>query len=195
MKAGKMKGKSAESMKRIWPVPESFLKNIPTGSSQGAFWENRGDRFHCGVDIYAPFRSNVVSIESGVVKRVGIATSPKKVPYWNKTKFVLIENRKGFSCFFCELHDTAVSVGEYVKPAQLIGHIGQSLDPQKIDKRAPLYIQELKTRNNLAMLHFELHKAPLEEMEACPIINWPKVILPKNLLNPTNYLLSVLKAE
>ncbi len=27
---------------------------VPQIGEAGSFWENRGDRYHCGVDLYAP---------------------------------------------------------------------------------------------------------------------------------------------
>lgn len=57
---------------RYWPVPDSYSKNIPLHGSSGSFWENRGDRYHCGVDIYAPPGSKVIAIECGEVIDLGV---------------------------------------------------------------------------------------------------------------------------
>jgi hypothetical protein len=53
-----------------WPVPESYSQRIPFPPSPGSFWENRDDRHHCGVDIYAPCGSVVVAVESGEVEYI-----------------------------------------------------------------------------------------------------------------------------
>ncbi len=179
---------------KTWPVPNSYSKTIPAGSSPGAFWENRGDRFHCGVDIYAPKGSDVVSIEDGTVEKIGTSSSPDKVSYCNVTKFVAIKNSNGYICVYSELNDIVIRVGEYVKPGQLIGHVGQILNPQKVDDNSPLYIQKAKKNGNLSMLHFELYQAPLGETTNFPAGNWFKNERPRNLLDPTDYLLSILRA-
>ncbi|MCK5018427.1 MAG: M23 family metallopeptidase, partial [Candidatus Peribacteraceae bacterium] len=169
----------------------SYSKNIPTGQSPGAFWENRKDRFHCGVDIYAAKGSDVLSIEDGIVEKVGIFTSPDEVSYWNVTKFVVIRNHSGYLCAYCELDDVVVRVGENVKSGQLIGHVGQPLDPQKINDGSPVYVRKAKEKHHLSMLHFELYKAPLEEGAEFPIGNCFNNEKPKNLLDPTDYLRSI----
>ena len=66
-------------MLKYWPVPNSHSKIVPTAGSPGSFWEDRGDRHHSGIDIYAPEGSNVLSIEDGKVIDIGIFTSPDRV--------------------------------------------------------------------------------------------------------------------
>ena len=83
---------------KYWPVPESYSKIIPTSYSQGSFWEDRGDRRHCGIDIYAPKGSIVLSVEEGKVLETGLFTSPKILYYWNKTYYVLMKNKSGLIC-------------------------------------------------------------------------------------------------
>jgi murein DD-endopeptidase MepM/ murein hydrolase activator NlpD len=58
---------------KSWPVKDSYSKEIPKQGSAGSFWEDRKDRHHCGIDIYAPKGSEVVSIEEGVVIGTGIS--------------------------------------------------------------------------------------------------------------------------
>ena len=62
-----------------WPVPNSFSNKIPVQGTSGSFWENRGDRHHCGIDIYAPANSEVLSITDGMVMDVGIFTTSDKM--------------------------------------------------------------------------------------------------------------------
>ena len=38
---------------KVWPIKNAIIKNIPEKPLKGSFWENRTDRFHIGVDIYA----------------------------------------------------------------------------------------------------------------------------------------------
>ena len=61
-----------------WPVPDSYSKNITLKNSHGSFWENKKDRYHCEIDIYANVGSIVESIEDGQVIKTGLFTSPKK---------------------------------------------------------------------------------------------------------------------
>ena len=95
-----------------WPVPNSYSKSIPTENSSGSFWECRKDRHHCGIDIYAPDGSDVLSIEDGTVIDCGIFTSPDRIPYWNTTYYLLIKNETGLICKYAELGRVTVKVGE-----------------------------------------------------------------------------------
>lgn len=76
-----------------WPIPNSYSKKTPIRGAPGSFWKNRDDRYHCGIDIYAPNGSDVISIEDGKVIETGTFTSPDKNPYWNTTFYVLIKNK------------------------------------------------------------------------------------------------------
>ena len=173
---------------KYWPVPKSYSKTIPLDGSPGSFWEDRSDRNHCGIDIYAPMNSDVQSIESGKIIDIGSFTSSDILPYWNDTYYVLILNKTGFICKYAELGQVAVSIGDIVNAGQLTGHIGQTLNADKITKKAPLYIQRLKECGNLSMLHFELFKSPPTQSKYYLGGNWFGNNKPKNLLNPTNYL-------
>ncbi|MDQ1252495.1 MAG: hypothetical protein QG646_1616 [Euryarchaeota archaeon] len=63
-------------MMKIWPLSMNDSEKveickktdrIPQKGEAGSFWENRGDRYHCGVDLYVPENTEVISIENGVV--------------------------------------------------------------------------------------------------------------------------------
>lgn len=176
-----------------WPVPNSYSKKIPTTDSPGSFWENREDRYHCGVDIYAPEGSEVLSVEDGKVIGVGIFTSPKIIPYWNTTYYIVIENKSGFICKYAELGDVTVKTDDSVKAGQLIGHVGMVLNSDKITENSPEYIQKIKKKNHLSMLHFELYNNESQN-ETTNYLggNWFDNRKPKNLLDPTNYLKELL---
>lgn len=178
---------------KYWPVPNSYSKTIPTDDSPGSFWENRDDRHHCGIDLYAPEGSDIISIEDGKVIEKGIFTSPKKVSYWNETKYVLIRNQDGFYCKYAELRDVNVHVGEQVNSGQLIGHVSQVLNSQNVTKESPSYIKKLLKKRKLSMLHFELHKAfPIQSKEYLGG-NWYGSKKPRYLVNPALYLLSIIR--
>jgi murein DD-endopeptidase MepM/ murein hydrolase activator NlpD len=175
-----------------WPVPNSYSKIIPA-AGPGSFLEDRGDRRHCGVDIYAPEGSDVFSIEEGKVIDIGIFTSPDKVSYWNHTRYVSVENKTGLICRYAELGDVTVMVGESVKAGQLIGHIGLVLDADKVTRDSPPYIQKIKKKENLSMLHFELYKSFPTETNEYLGGNWFGDTKPKNLLDPSDYLRATLE--
>jgi murein DD-endopeptidase MepM/ murein hydrolase activator NlpD len=178
---------------KYWPVPNSHSKSIPTAGFPGSFWEDRGDRHHCGIDIYAPNNSDVISIEEGKVVDIGIFTSPDKLPYWNTTRYIIIKNKTGFVCKYAELDDVVVSVDESVKAGQLIGHVGLVLNLDKITRNSSPYIQKLKKNANQSMLHFELYQSLPTDTADYIGGNWFGDSKPKNLLDPTDYLKSILK--
>ena len=176
---------------KYWPAPDSYFKQIPVKGSPGSFWENRGDRFHCGVDIYAPEGSKVLSIEDGKVIETGVFTFPEKVDYWNKTFYALIENNSGIICKYAEMDDVKVKKGESIKAGQLIGHVGQVLNSKKIEKTSPLYIQNINKNQNNSMLHFELYNKKTDLSKKYLGGNWFGSKKPNTLLDPTNYLISL----
>ena len=174
-------------MKR-WPVPKSYAKNLPASGAPGSFWENRGDRYHCGVDIYAPEGSDVLSVEDGEVIDIDIFTSPDKIPYWNTTYHALLKNKTGFVCKYAELRDILVKRGMVVKAGELIGHVGLVLNTDQISKQSPQYIQRLNDNNKQSMLHFELYIIEPNNHEYYSSGNWFGTKKPNNLLDPTSYL-------
>ena len=173
---------------RYWPVPNSYSRIIPKNNAQGSFWEDREDRYHCGIDIYAPVGSEVKSIEDGTVLDIGIFTSPKKVSYWNKTKYVLIKNTDDAICKYAELGEITVEINESIRAGQLIGYIGTVLNIDKISKESPLYIQKLNENNLTSMLHLEIYNSEPKQNKMYLGGNWFGTKKPKNLMNPTNYL-------
>lgn len=179
---------------KYWPVPKSYSKNIPNNNSPGSFWENRGDRYHCGVDIYAPLGSDVIAVENGEVFDVGLFTSPLLLPHWNTTYYILIKNITGYICKYAELRDVNINVADQINSGQLIGHVGQVLKRQSITQESPAYIKELLKKNNLSMLHFELFKASPIRSNDYLGGNWYGSKKPRYLLNPTSYLLSILRS-
>jgi murein DD-endopeptidase MepM/ murein hydrolase activator NlpD len=190
---------------KVWPLNSKILENpdsenadqkktgfkkfqVPQKGEAGSFWENRGDRYHCGVDLYAPEKTEVVSIERGVVTEIGIMTSPEILPYWNPTYYVIIEHSRELFCKYGELAGFTVKKGDEIEPGQLIGHVGMVLNPSKIDESCPLYIRKLKDRNP-SMLHFEFwKKQPIVAHRNYLGGNWFGEEKPENLIDPTGYL-------
>ncbi len=179
-------GRSMDSFVYIWPVPASTSRCLPT-SGPGSFWEDRGDRFHCGVDIYAPLGSQVLAVASGRVVQTELFTSPVFVDYWNETFTVTLVLENGVAVRFAELQDVRVSPESQINAGTVIGHVGQVLNPQRISQTAPAYIRQLKQNNQASMLHLEvLDRFPFH------ITNYLggnvfENRCPEFLLNPTEY--------
>ena len=171
-----------------WSVPASYQNSVPAIGLAGSFWENRGDRYHCGVDIYAKASSDVVSIGGGRVIGTEVFTSPEKVSYWNVTHDVLIETDNMLICRYAELGDVAVNIGDIVKSGELIGHVGLVLDISKITDSSPEYIRKLKEKGSPSMLHFELWEAQIVDSDNYLGGNWFLGEKPQNLLDPTAYI-------
>lgn len=170
-----------------WPVPESPSREIPC-EGPGSFWEDRDDRHHCGVDIYAPVGSRVVAVEAGVVISTTVATSPYLERYWNRTFALVVSIRSGLFCRYAELADLLVGEGDIVKEGMLIGHIGAVINPNRVDGCAPLYIQCLKHAGHPSMLHFELYSMRPSDSRCYYGGNWFCEKRPAGLLDPTVYL-------
>lgn len=188
---------SSETPGQIFPEKTALEKQIsgnfrvPQKGEAGSFWESRGDRFHCGVDLYAPENTEVLSIEDGVVVETGMMTSPEILSYWNLTYYVIIEHSQGMFCKYGELAGFTVRKGDSTESGQLIGYVGTVLNSEKIDESCPLYIQKLKNKNP-SMLHFELWKNhPITTHINYLGGNWFAEEKPENLRNPTRYLESL----
>jgi murein DD-endopeptidase MepM/ murein hydrolase activator NlpD len=173
---------------KFWPVPNSFKKEPPLQGADGAFWEDRGDRHHCGVDIYAPEGSDVFAMDDGRVIRVGVFTAPEKVPYWHVTHYIFISHGDGLIARYAELRDVTVEPAQTVKAGQLIGHVGSVINVQKIKPSSPGYIQRLKVNGKASMLHLELYRS-LPEFEKTYLGgNTFAGVKPSGLLDPTGVL-------
>ncbi|NYT05851.1 MAG: M23 family metallopeptidase [Methanomicrobiales archaeon] len=178
-----------------WPVPADARRRIPEPGEPGSFWEDRGDRFHCGIDIYAPAGSGVVAIEDGRVLRTGVQTDPGSVPYWNRTWYVLIEHAGGRIARYAELAGCSVAQGDAVREGEQIGSIGTVIEPARVTAAAPAYIRRLAEGSRTAMLHLEVY-ARNPEMPAGSYAggNWFGPGRPAWLLDPA-VLLAVAEAR
>ena len=138
-----------------WPVP-AFPHRVPANGEPGSFREDRGDRTHCGVDLYAPPGTVVVAVDSGTVAGTGISTSPEILPYWNLTRFLVIESPGGRTWRYGELAAVLVSTGNPVTGGQVIGTVGQVLNCRRVSGSSPPYIRALCRRGATSMLHLEM---------------------------------------
>ncbi|MCK5742187.1 MAG: M23 family metallopeptidase [Chlorobi bacterium] len=186
---------STEEIKRmkVWPVPESFSKEIPKKGTGGSFWEDRGDRRHCGVDIYAPVGAQVVAVESGMVVDKGVFTSPEQFSNWKTTNYVIIKTSQKVLVKYAELGETFVNIGDYVSENQLLGFIGSVVDKNEITYSDPFYVQELADNDTISMLHIECYKAPVTQVQPYLAGNYFGERRPISLLDPGLYLRGVAK--
>jgi murein DD-endopeptidase MepM/ murein hydrolase activator NlpD len=171
-----------------WPVPKSIYSVLPKDGQPGSFWEDREDRHHAGIDLYAPPSSNVVAVESGTVVSVEEFTSPRILPYWNTTYSIMVKNPRGLFIRYAELEHVFVNNQDQVHAGQIIGEVGSVLIKDKIDHTSPHYIQKLKDADLPSMLHFEVYST-------WPI-SGPRYLggnfftdeIPSGLIDPTTFL-------
>lgn len=180
---------------RFWPVPDSYEKIPPLHGAEGSFWEDRGDRYHCGVDIYAPEGSDVLAIDDGQVMKVGVFTSPDEVPYWNVTYYLFVKHGDGLIVRYAELGDVTAEQKQFVKAGELIGHVGTVINAKKIQASSPGYIQRLKLNGRASMLHLELYRRLPGAEKDCLGGNVFTGTKPGNLLDPTGYLKALLSSD
>ena len=174
----------ANNVTRLWPVPESYSKVVPGQGQPGSFWEDRQDRRHCGIDIYALHGAQVIAMESGSVLDSGVFTEKSIVHYWHKTYFVTIKSFHGLIYKYAELDIVFVKKGEIVSTGDKIGRVGTVLNQNVVGENDPPYIQDLKRDNHTSMLHLELYQNLPVEYENCLGGNMFNNFKPPNLLNP-----------
>ena len=173
-------------MKMYWPVPQSYSREIPE-EGVSSFWKNRKDRYHCGVDIYAPPHSSVIAIENCEVIERGIFTSPQIFKHWKETYYVLVKNLTGLFVRYAELSEIWVEEGAKVKGGNEIGRIGKVIDEERLEN-APDYIKNLVKEKRTSMLHIEVYSKKPEKSNLYIGGNWFSDKKPEGILNPVDYL-------
>ncbi|HDR73513.1 MAG TPA: M23 family peptidase [Methanoculleus sp.] len=171
-----------------WPLPECRERTIPAPGDAGSFWEDRGDRRHCGIDLYAPEGSRVAAIVAGSLLRTGVQTSPQRVAYWNRTFYVLVKGNDGLIIRYAELGKLHAVGGDCIGEGQCIGRVGAVIDPQRIDGSAPAYIRRLGARGACSMLHLEVYAALPKNPDCHPGGNWFGREKPPYLIDPAEIL-------
>ncbi len=176
---------------KFWPVPESYTRTIPSSGESGSFWENRGDRHHAGVDLYAPNFAAVIATEDCEILETLVFTSPEIIPYWYKTYSVITRINSGLIIRYAEMGSISVNPGQKIHAGEPIGTVGIVLNREKIGSESPEYIQKLKNSGQSSMLHFEIHqKYPLDTSYYLGG-NYFLTQAPVTLLNPSNYLAEI----
>jgi murein DD-endopeptidase MepM/ murein hydrolase activator NlpD len=154
--------------KIYWPIP-SVKKKIPESKSRCGFGRNKvNNRFHAGTDILAKYGSDVVAIESGVVRNIFLFTFPglDKYEKYANTYAIAIKHKDGNYALYAEIQKPKINIGQKVKAGQKIAKVGRVI-----------------LNSNRTMLHFEYHsKLPIKTTK------WYKNKRPKNLLSSTIYL-------
>ena len=131
-------------LEMIWPLGDNLPRHIPQPGEPGSFWEDRGDRHHAGVDLYAPVGSPVLAIQASRILRISVHTSPGILPFWNTTYAIVLQLPSGITLRYAELGEISVSVEQVVTCGQVLGHVGQVLLPNRIIPTDPQYIHLLK---------------------------------------------------
>lgn len=147
-----------------WPVPESYNKEIPKKGNTGAFWEKRDGLYNCGVHIYAPEDSDVLSVESGKVLAISDFTNHDISPILGYTHYIIIKSNNVF-VKYGGLKEVLVKPGDIVVPGQKIGTIGSILNGRtnlSLDEEQLYANLELGGRN---YLHLEILKPPVNEIK------------------------------
>jgi murein DD-endopeptidase MepM/ murein hydrolase activator NlpD len=178
---------------KIWPIPHSISKEIPRMGEAGSFWEERGEGRNCGIDLSATEGSEILAIESGFVIDIGTFTSPNLQEYYAETKYILIKNNQKVIFKYAELGEITVELGDKVESGQVIGHVGTSLINNDSVYKAPFFIRELISKNQLSKFHLELYKAPVSEVRPYEAGNYLGGFKPESLIDPTVYLNGIAK--
>ncbi|MFC2132024.1 M23 family metallopeptidase [Bacteroidota bacterium] len=178
---------------KVWPVPNSYKKSIPRDGEAGSFWEDRGDRFNCGVDIFAPEGSEVVATESGYIIDKGIFTSPESNSYWDKTYYIILKTNQKVLVKFAKLAEVFVHTGDYVDAGQAIGSVSRVINIDAVSFQDPNFIQEMVEKEQTSMLHLELYKAPVTVVHPYESGNYFGERRPESLIDPAFYLNGIVK--
>ncbi len=167
-----------------WPVENDKDNRLPSDGGPGGFLEDRNDRVHCGIDIYARRGTKVYAIEQGLVTQVSIYTSPDVISYWLETYQIIIKADSGLFYRYAEVEKSIVSSGKRVHEGEIIGFVGQVLNPLLISDDSPKYIQQLKNKGRVSMLHLEIYSREPACSEEYLGGNWFGKEIPKELINP-----------
>ncbi len=178
---------------KTWPVPESYLDVLPKKGTQGSFWENRNDRYHCGVDIYAPQGSKVVAIDPGRVISVIEFTQSSFGDYLETTQCVIIKNEDNIIYKYAGLVEVSVRPSQKLKAGEVIGTLGKGYNLEKVTSKDPFYVRELQYSNKATMLHLEIYKAPIVEVRPYNTGNFLGNEKPDALIDPEQFLFGITK--
>lgn len=187
----------SKNLEATWPIKGDFSHQLPKESDDGCFWQDRGDRRHAGVDLFAPAGTIVVAIQAAQVVQVFVHTSPGICPYWNTTYAISLKLASGIFLRYAELGEIYVNVNQVISCGDEIGKIGQVVLPERVMEKDPPYIQLLKDADHCAMLHLEAFSTlPSGNDELYLGGNYYGITVPpRNLLNPNKILEEIIVSE
>ena len=152
----------------MFPLDDWLEKEIPIAPHLGAFGAKRKHHWHEGIDLYTNPGAVVKAVEPGEVVSVGDFTGGEMSPWWNDTKYVMVEGSSGV-ILYGEI-EPALIIGSKINSGDIIGHVKTVLKKDK--------------GRQMTMLHFELYEHGIRE----PVEWLPNTLRPKGLLNPTELL-------
>ena len=129
-----------------WPLPGSpFDPAVLTPDHAGSFAHKRRLDVHTGIDLYCNQNQLVIACEGGTVVAIDNFTGlSADSPWWEETKFIMIEGISGVILYGEVKPLDGIVVGSVVTAGMPIAHIVRVL---KVDKGKPM-----------DMLHLELYQ-------------------------------------
>jgi len=173
---------------KVRPVPDSFVKTLPKEGERGAFWEYRGDRYHAGVDIFAPVGANVLSIQNGKVIDVGTYTTPENANFLNTSYYITIKTPQNINIKYAEVDEIRVRIGDFVNSGQIIAKIAKVLNEENLSHSTPQYLREMIGKGQVSMLHLETYISPVAEVRPYLYGNYLGETKPYSIINPALFL-------
>ena len=173
---------------KIWPVPDSFSKVLPKKGTLGSFWENRGDRYHCGVDIFAPVDSPVLSVQNGKVIDIGKFTSASDAQYLNDSYYIIIKTPQNLNIKYAEVDNILVRIGDFVNAGQKIASIKKALNEEHLSHSTPQYLRDMIAKGLVSMLHLEAYISPISEVKPYLFGNFLGEQKPYSIVDPGLFL-------
>ncbi len=173
---------------KVWPVPDSYSKSLPKKGERGSFWENRGDRFHAGIDIFAPAGSDVLAIQNGKVIDIGIFTSEKLAAYLNKSYYITVKSPQNLNIKYAEVSEITVRIGDFVNAGQKIAIVSTALNKKNLSHSTPHYLRDMIEKGMFSMLHLESYIAPIAEVRPYQFGNYLGKTKPYSVVDPTLFL-------
>lgn len=158
-----------------WRWPLLVRPSVPVLDAPGAFGVRRKYDMHTGVDLYCAEGSPVFAVEPGKVVRIESFTGDTAgSPWWLRTWAVLVEGASGVVAYG-ELDEPSILTGEPVLAGSAIG---------RVTRVVPVAAGKIRPHT---MLHLELYTSGTRTTE------WWRDERPKNLLDPTPFLLDALE--
>jgi murein DD-endopeptidase MepM/ murein hydrolase activator NlpD len=173
---------------KVWPVPDSYSKSLPKEGERGSFWENRGDRFHAGIDIFAPPGSDVLAIQNGKVIDIGVFTSSELTKYLNKSFYITVKSPQNLNIKYAEVDNITVRIGDFVNAGQKIAQVTEVLNEKFLSHSTPHYLRDMIEKGMVSMLHLESYIAPIAEVRPYQFGNYLGKTKPYSVIDPTLFL-------